>query len=423
MTTVRAKTSKLAALGGSPAVPREERHVEWPVITEDDRRAVLEVLDGGKLVSNAEGETAVRGLEQAWAERIGVERCVGVSNGTVALQLALAALGVGPGDEVIVPALSFIASGLAPLHQLATPVFADVDPVTFTIDPDDVEARVTPRTAALLPVHLHGLPAEMDRILAIARKHGLAVVEDACQAHDASYDGRKVGGLAEVGAFSLQVTKNLPTCGEGGLVTTNDRDLADRLTMMRQFGEVIESGAERDYVSHLLGWNAKLIPIQAAFAASQLRRFDDYERRRQQNVTAFLDRLAELPGLHVPRPTAKATHSWHILRFRFQPDAAGLEGVPPAAFRKVLRRLLRAEGVPVSQYQVMPLPHQKVFQTMEAGAPEGPWPNAEAVIDGSLTLQKRHLNPDAGGFLQKCADGFAKVWEHLDVVASMARSA
>lgn len=423
MTTVGTKTAKLAALGGSPAVPRGERNVEWPIVTEDDRLAVLEVLDSGKLVSNAEGETAVRGLEEAWAEKVGAAHCVGVSNGTVALQLALAALGVGPGDEVIVPALSFIASGLAPLHQLATPVFADVDPDTFTIDPDDAAARVTRQTAALLPVHIHGLPADMDRIGELARRHGLAVVEDACQAHGAEYGGRKVGTIGEIGAFSLQVTKNLPTCGEGGLLTTNDSALAERMTMMRQFGEVIETGAERDYVSQLLGWNAKLIPVQAAFATSQLSRFDDYERRRQENVTAFLARLAELPGLTVPKPTPQATHSWHILRFRFDPDAAGLDGVTPGALRKVLRRLLRAEGVPVSQYQLMPLPRQKVFQELEAGAPEGPWPNAEAVIESSLTLQKRHLNPDAGSFLQKCADGFAKVWQHLDVVASMARSA
>jgi dTDP-4-amino-4,6-dideoxygalactose transaminase len=414
------KTAKLALLGGTPAVPRGERHVDWPVITDEDRAAVLRALDSGKLVSNAEGETEVRGLEQAWAERVGVSHCVGVSNGTVALQLPLAALGIGPGDEVVVPALSFIATGLAPLHQLATPVFADVDPDTFTIDPDEIETRITPRTAAVIPVHLHGLPADMDRVLEVARRHGLAVVEDAAQAHGATYGDRPVGGFGAAATFSLQVTKNLPTCGEGGLVTTNDASLAERVTMMRQFGEVIETGRERDYVSHLLGWNAKLNPIQAAFAASQLARFDDYERRRQENVGAFLDRLAELPGLKVPRPLPGSTHVWHILRFRLDPEAAGLEGVSPKAFRTVLHRLLRAEGVPMSRYQLMPLPAQKVFRPVE---PEGPWPNAEAVVDDSLTLQKRHLNPTAGEFLQRCADGFTKVWEHLDVVATMARAA
>ena len=421
MTSVGAtKASKLALLGGAPAVPREERRIDWPVITEDDRAAVLRVLDSGKLVSNAEGETEVRGLEQAWAERVGVEHCVGVSNGTVALQLPLATLGIGPGDEVIVPALSFIATGLAPLHQLATPVFADVDPDTFTLDADEVETRITSRTAAIVPVHLHGLPADMDRILELARRYRLAVVEDACQAHGASYGDRPVGGFGHAAAFSLQVTKNLPTCGEGGLVTTSDAELAEKVTMMRQFGEVIETGRERDYVSYLLGWNAKLSPIQAAFAASQLARFDDYERRRQANVAAFLDRLDELPGVRVPRAMPGSTHSWHILRFRLDPEAAGLEGVSRAAFRTALHRLLRAEGVPMSRYQLMPLPAQKVFEDVQ---PEGPWPTAEAVVEDSLTLQKRHLNPDAGDFLQKCADGFEKVWAHLDLAEKMARAA
>ena len=419
-TTTRA--TKLAALGGTPAVPREERRVEWPIVTEEDRQAVLRVLDSGKLVSNAEGEAAVPDLERRWAARTGVSHCVAVANGTVALQLPLAALGIGPGDEVIVPALSFIASGLAPLHQLATPVFADVDPHTFTIDPGEVEARITARTAAILPVHLHGLPAAMEPLLRIAHRRGLAVLEDAAQAHGATYRDRPVGGLGDAAAFSLQVTKNLPTCGEGGLVTTNDPKLAEQVTMMRQFGEVIETGRERDYVSHLLGWNAKLNPTQAAFATSQLERFDAYEAQRQANVRAFLDRLARLPGLQVPASRPGSTHVWHILRFRFHPAAAGLEGVSRAAFRKVLRRLLRAEGVPVSQYQLMPLPRQEVFQRLER-PPEGPWPNAEAVIEDSLTLQLRHLNPTAGAFLERCADGFAKVWDNLDVVAQMARAA
>jgi dTDP-4-amino-4,6-dideoxygalactose transaminase len=192
--------------------------------------------------------------------------------------------------------------------------------------------------------------------------------------------------------------------------------------MMRQFGEVIETGRERDYVSHLLGWNAKLNPVQAAFASSQLERFDAYERGRQANVHAFLDRLADLPGIQAPMSRPGSRHVWHILRFRFDPEAAGLEGVGRAAFRKVLRRLLRAEGVPMSRYQLTPLPRQEVFQRL-AKPPEGPWPNAEAAIEDSLTLQLRHLNPDAGAFLERCADGFAKVWDNLDVVAQMARAA
>ena len=413
--------SALACFGGTPAVPRQERHVSWPIITDDDRRAVVETLDSGKLVANAEDETTVPGLERAWAEQTDTAHCVAVSNGTVALQLALAALDVGRGDEVIVPALSFIATALAPVHQHAVPVFADIDPVRMTIDPDEIEALVSPRTVAIIPVHLHGLPAEMDRVLRIAERHRLAVIEDAAQAHGGTYRGRKVGSLGTAGAFSLQVTKNLPTCGEGGLVTTHDAAFAERVRTMRQFGETIESGSERDYVSRRIGWNAKLNPIQAAFAHSQLRRFDEYERQRQQNIPAFLARLAELPGITVPRATDGSTHVWHILRFRFDPERAGIPGVSRAAFRTVLRRVLRAEGVPMSQYQLMPLPHQEVFRTGRFASESGRWPNTEAVLEDSLTLQKRHLNPYAGPFLQRCADAFEKVWEHLDVVARMSQ--
>ncbi|MFF5261711.1 DegT/DnrJ/EryC1/StrS family aminotransferase [Actinomadura viridis] len=402
-------------------------------MTEADHRAVREVLDGGRLVSDVDGATPVSELEERWARRCGTPHCVATSNGTTALALALSALGVGPGDEVIVPALSFIASGLAPLHQMAVPVFADIDPRTFTLDAASVESLVTPRTAAIMPVHLHGQPADMDALGAIAERHGLAVVEDAAQAHGATWRGRAVGSLGDAAAFSLQVTKNLPTCGEGGLLNLTDARTAERARMMREFGEVIAPGKDRDYVSYLLGWNHKMNGVQAAFTLSQLDRFDEYEAARQRNVAAFLARLADLPGIAVPRATPGSQHVMHIIRLRFDAEAAGVEGVSPGAFRRVLHRLLRTEGVPVSRYQLMTLPEQKVF-TDRVGFGRGyPWaaaeppphaehPVARAVIEDSLTLQKRHLHPDAGPALQRYADGFEKVWCHLDVVAHMARA-
>ncbi|MFC8140823.1 DegT/DnrJ/EryC1/StrS family aminotransferase [Streptomyces paradoxus] len=426
---------KLAILGGRAVVPRDRRAVAWPIVTEEDRKAVLAVLDGGELVSNSDTPTAVDDLESRFAERVGVDRCVGVSNGTVALQIALAALEIGPGDEVIVPALSFIASGLAPLHQMAVPVFADIDPVTFTLDPADVERKITSRTVALLPVHLHGMPADMRPLRELADRHGLAVIEDAAQAHGARYEGRQVGSLGDAAAFSLQVTKNLPTCGEGGLLTTADAGLADKARMIRQFGEIIEADKPRDYLSYRLGWNAKMNPVQAAFASSQLSRFDAYERARQANVTAFLDRLRPLPGIQVPAERPGSTHAWHILRFRFDAEALGIPGVPPTALRGALRRVLRAEGVPMSQYQLRTLPQQKVFTERTGfGAgypwaaadhtrpPEGSHPVSEAVIADSLTLQKRHLNPGSGELLQRYADAFEKVWANRDTLATIARA-
>lgn len=413
--------SQLAAFGGPAAVPPALRAADWPVITAADRQAVTDVLDSGKLVSDAAGEPVVERLERAWAERVGTGHCVAVASGTAALEVALASLGIGRGDEVIMPALSFIATGIAPLRQLATPVFADIDPVSFTIDASQVAARVTARTAAVIPVHLHGQPAAMEPIGAIAGRHGLALIEDAAQAHGASYHGRPVGSLGQAGAFSLQVAKNLPTCGEGGLITTDDRELARRMRMTRQFGEIIETGQPRDYISYLPGWNAKISPVQAAFALSQLDRFAEYDKMRRENVTRFLSAIADLPGLRVPRAEPGTRHVWHILRFVLDAAAAGLDGVNGSGFRQALHRLLRAEGVPVSRYQVMPLPRQRIFGQAAAGQDQ--WPVASAVIENSLTLQKRHLNPYSGPLLGAYTDAFRKVWDHLDVVSQMARAA
>lgn len=428
--------SKLAAFGGAAAVPKDRRHVDWPLIEDDDRKAVVDALDGA-LVSNSDGVNPVSTLEENWARRFGFDHCVAVSTGTAALSLALSALGVGPGDEVIVPALSFIATGLAPVHQMAVPVFADIDPVTFNIDPDDVERRITPRTKAIIPVHLHGAPADMDRITEIARRHGLAVIEDAAQAPGATHRGRPVGGIGDAGAFSLQVTKNIPTCGEGGLLVTRDAELAESVRRARQFGEVIEAGRDRDYVSYGLGWNYKMNALQAAFTDAQLTRFDDYENARQRNVAEFLARLAVLPGLQVPTALPDTRHAWHILRFRFDPAAFGLDTARPEALRSVLRRLLRAEGVPMSQYQLMPLPDQKVFVDRVGFGSGYPWsvtgapgttpgegyPVARAVIADSLTIQKRHLHPGSGELLGRYADAFDKVWANRDMVATLTKAA
>jgi dTDP-4-amino-4,6-dideoxygalactose transaminase len=421
---------RLAIFGGERAVPGPQPGTEWPVVTDADREAVTEALSG-PLVSDTDGETPVSRFERRWAETCQARHCVATCNGTASLTVCLAALGVGPGDEVIVPAISMIASGLAPLHNMAIPVFADVDPVTYNLDPESARAAITPRTAAIMPVHMHGQPCDMDSICALARRHGLAVVEDGAQAQGATYRGRPVGSIGHMTAFSLQYTKTLPTCGEGGMLTTDDEDLAGKARMTREFGEVIQPGKPRDYVSYRLGWNAKLSSVQAAFSLSQLDRFPSYARQRKANVTAFLGRLSALPGLVVPAPAPGTEHSWYMLRFRLDPEAAGLTGVTPERFRIAIHRLLRAEGVPVSRYQKLTLPRQKVF-TDRVGFGRGyPWtaaepgpvtecPVADAVIADSITLQKRHLNPGAGPALQRYADGFEKVWRHLDVAARLA---
>lgn len=422
--------TKLAMLGGQPAVPQEFRSVEWPVITEADQKAVFRALHSGKLVSNAAGEEEITALESEWANFVGVRYCTAVSSGTAALHLALSALGVGPGAEVIVPALSFNATALAALYQLAVPVFVDVKPDTFNIDPQQLEMALTPRTRAIIPVHLHGLPADMDDILTIANQQSIPVIEDAAQAHGAVYRERQVGSMGVINCFSLHPSKNLPACGEGGLITTQNSELYEQISSQRQFGERLEEGKPRSYIAHTIGWNYKLNPIQAAFVRSQFERFTEYQCARTANVERFLQRLAELPGIVVPHCPPDRSHAWHILRFRFDPLAFDLTDVSSSALRHAFHRALRAEGVPVSRYQVVPLPTHEAFQkhlrTIDLSATDVDnyltnyhpknFPHTMAIIADSLCLQIRHLNPFAGETLERYADGFEKVWQNLDII-------
>ncbi|HEX8768846.1 MAG TPA: DegT/DnrJ/EryC1/StrS family aminotransferase, partial [Jatrophihabitans sp.] len=355
-----------------------------------------------------------------WAEFVGTAHCIAVDNGTAALSVALAAAGIRPGDEVIVPALSFIASALAVVHVGAVPVFVDIDPDTFNAGAEAIGNAVTGRTRAIVVVHLHGLPADLEQILAVAARHHLLVLEDAAQAHGARYQDRMVGSYGVLNCFSLNVSKNLPTCGEGGLITTDDPRLHRRAGMLRQFGETFAGSGERSYVSHLPGWNHKPNAIQCAFTRAQLGRFEAVAKIRNGNVEQLLRALSELPGLQVPSCPADRSHAWHILRFRLRPEAFGLPEQQAGALRAVLMRALRAEGVPASHYQLMPLPLQRVFGGVADRAEFG---NSYQVIEDSFTIQKAHLHPDAGELLDSYATAFHKVWQHRELIASYAAKA
>lgn len=431
---------KLAMFGGQRTVDKElaaSGCVRWPVVTDAERDGVRRVMESGGFNSVGAGGREVARLEEEWAAFTGAEYCAAVATGTAAIELALGALGVEPGAEIVVPALTFIGSAVAPVQRLVVPVFADIDPETFTVDPAAVEASITPRTQAILAVHLHGLPCDMDRLRGIARRHSLLLVEDAAQAHGAKWGDRRVGALGDAAAFSLNASKNLPTCGEGGLVTTSDPGVHERVVLRRQFGEDLSDlRAERDYLSLILSGNAKLSAINAAFTRSQLQRLAAYDAIRERNVLEFFSRLARLAGIVLPKCPAGRTHAWHILRLRFDPAAMGYPGIRPEVLRAVIQRAMRAEGVPLKQYQSMPLPAQPAFRTRDgfdgypwrlSGGPRreyrpGDYPATLAVISDSLTLQRWHLNPESGPVLRRCADAFEKVWEHLDTLARYARA-
>ncbi|GAA1989589.1 DegT/DnrJ/EryC1/StrS family aminotransferase [Kitasatospora viridis] len=418
--------SRLAMFGGTRTVDADAGASEstaWPIVTDAEREAVLGVLDSGRLTSVEHGEVQL--LEQEWAQYVGVRHCAALSSGTAAIELALVATGIEPGAEVLVPAFSFIATASAPVLRGCVPVYVDIDPVTYTIDPVAAAAAITPRTQAILAVHLHGLPCDMDALRALADRHGLVLIEDAAQAHGATYHGRQAGALGDVAAFSLNASKNLPTSGEGGLITTDDPEILQRVLLHRQFGEELTGRGERAYLSTVVAGNAKLSTIQAAFTRCQLARLAERHEQRDRNVRRFLDRLAALDGIVTPHCPPDRTHAWFQLRLRFDNQRSGCPDVSPGALRTILQRALRAEGVPVRPYQSLPLPAQPALRAVRpADQPYRPQdhPTTLAVIEDSLTIQRWHLNPAAGPLLDRCADAFEKVWEQRELLLPAARS-
>ena len=332
-------SESLALLGGRPAVDPSLK-VGWPIVTDADKRAVMKVLDEGPLwaLGGDDGLIAPEmiALEREFASFVGASYALACNGGTAALHMALAAAGVGPGDEVVTSAFSFLATPVAVLHQSGVPIFADIDPRTFNIDVADMERRITPRTKALLPVHIHGVPAEMDAINAIAAKHGLVVIEDACQAPGATYKGRPAGSLASMAAFSLNGTKNFAV-GEGGLFTTSDETYRARANMVRMVGETLPAWDRTMEFRHLIAWNYRFQEMPAAFARSQLTRLPQYNAQARANAEALTRRLQ---GVRRRRAALRAGP--RRVRVPQVPHAAAPGGLGPAAARRGLPRPDRA---------------------------------------------------------------------------------
>src|SRR5881296_1678611 len=384
----------------------------WPIVTHEDRAAVARVLDRGVL--SGAGAPEMRGLEAEFAAAIGARFCLATNSGTSALHIALAAAGIGAGDEVIIPALSFIATAQAVLHQGAIPVFADIDPVTYNIDPTDAGRRVTPRSRAIVPVHLHGLPADMDAINALAARAGLVVVEDAAQAHGALYKGRAAGTLGAMAAFSLNSTKNLPA-GEGGLFVTSSEELYARAARVRFDGLEPPSkwdpshplDDETDSQATLRGWMYLPGELTSALARSQLQRLAETTVRSRRNAARLSERLARLPGVEPPAVPPDRTHVFHKYRVRVDPERAGVR--PSAiALRDRLLEALRAEGVEAVRWQTAPLPAHPLFASTSGER----YPKASAALDSTLVIgsQSYPLFAQPLEVVDAWADGFERAW-------------
>lgn len=312
-----------------------------PLIGAEELAAVAEVLESGML---AQGPR-VKQFEERFAALCGVEHAVATSSGTTALHVALVAHGIGPGDEVITSPFTFIASANAVLYAGARPVFVDIAPGTFNIDPGLIEASVTRRTRAIMPVHLFGLMADMDAITAIAARHGLLVVEDACQAHAADLAGRRAGSFG-TGCFSFYGTKNMTT-GEGGMITTRDAVLAERCRALRQHG------MRRQYHHDELGFNARMTDVQAAIGLAQLGKLAGFNERRIANAGYLSERLR---GVETPAVPAGARHVFHQYTVRV-----------PADRRDAVLEGLKARGVGCGVYYPLAVYAQKPYRALGYG--------------------------------------------------------
>jgi len=344
-------------------VPFVDLQAQYRAIKAEVDEAIARVVANATFILGRE----VEAFEEAFADYLGARFCVGVSNGTAAIQLAVTACGLGAGDEVIVPANSFFATAEAVSTAGATPVFVDSDPVSYTIDVNRIEAAITGRTRAIIPVHLYGQPADLDSIFELAARHNLSVIEDAAQAHGALYKGRRVGALGRANCFSFYPGKNLGAYGEGGAVVTNDAEVARRVRQLR------DHGSERKYQHEIIGYNFRLEGIQGAVLNVKLKYLDGWNDLRRAHAARYGELLAALDGgaLMLPRESADVRHIYHLY-------------VVQTPAREALQKHLSAAGIQTGIHYPVPIHLQPAYDSL--GHRAGDFPAAERQAARVLSL-------------------------------------
>ena len=322
--------------------------------------AVARVIDSSQFILGPE----VAAFEERFASYCGVKHCTALNSGTSALHLALLAAGIGPGDEVITVSMTFVATTAAVIYCGAKPVFVDVDPDTWTMDPNLIEAAITPRTKAILPVHLHGLMADMDPIMEIARRHGLVVIEDAAQSHGAEYKGRRAGSIGDVGCFSFYPGKNLGAYGEGGAAVTNNPELARRMALLRDWGQ------ESKYNHVVPGYNYRMDGIQGAVLKVKMKHIEAWTEARRA-VACNYDRLLASSRYRRPAPPSHSRHVYHVYAIE-------------VAQRDDVQKALHAAGIGTGIHYPVPVHLQKAYADL--GYEPGDLPVTEALADRFLSL-------------------------------------
>jgi dTDP-4-amino-4,6-dideoxygalactose transaminase len=341
-------------------VPYLDLKAQYASIKNEIDAAIARVLDSCQFVLGSE----VAGFEQEFSTYCETSECIAVNSGTSALHLALIAAGVGPGDEVITVPFTFVASVAAVLYAGARPVLVDIDPRSFTLDPAAIEAAITPRTKAILPVHLYGQPADMDPIMEVARRHGLIVIEDAAQAHGAKYKGRPVGSIGDMACFSFYPGKNLGAYGEGGAVTTNNAEFARTIRMLRDWGQ------DRKYHHVLRGFNYRMEGFQGAILRVKLRHLEQWTEARRALVHQYDEVLADCE-VETPTEMPWARHVYHVYTVRSDD-------------RDDLQAALTTEGIQTGVHYSVPVHLQPAYADLGYGA--GAFPRAEAAAKQVLSL-------------------------------------
>lgn len=418
--------SKLALHGGPPV--RNRPFPPYITIGEEEKRAVAEVLDSGVLSRflgtwspDFYGGPRVQKFEQEWAEYFGVKHAVSVNSATSALIAAVGAAGIEPGDEVIVSPYTMTASASCVLVYNAIPVFADIDPDIFCISADTIRARITPRTKAIIAVDILGHPAHMDDIMALAKEHGLTVIEDAAQAPGSLYHDRYAGTLAHLGVFSLNYHKTIHT-GEGGVIVTDDGNLAERLQLIRNHAEVVVGNMGVQNLVNMLGFNFRMTEIEAAIGSEQLKKLEGLVSRRVEAADYLTARLEGMPGLKRPTVASGVRHTYYLYGMRY--DESEL-GVPRSNFVSALK----AEGIPMSEGYVEPIYLQPLYQKRivygskgcpftcnhysgEVSYEKGLCPVAEKMYYHEMILGNFCYDGITDEDLDDVVDGIAKVVEH-----------
>jgi len=415
---------KLAISGGAPVAPGGLK-TQWPIIDDTDRQAVLEVLESGNWCSAGwyyehPLDSKVALFEDRFAKWIGVKHCIAVTNGTAALTLALKAAGIEAGDEVIVPAVTFIASATAVVLANAIPIFADIIPETYQINPDHVECLITDRTRAIMPVHYGGYPADMDRIMEIARKHDLIVLEDCAEAHGSEWRGKRIGSIGDLGGFSHQMGKPL-AAGEGGSITTNNDELAQNCYSYGDLGRIPGGGKYEHYIP---AGNNRMTEFQGALLVTALARLDEQTEIRYRNgeyLAEELDRIGGIPALkRDPRVTKRGYYFYFL---RYQPEEWG--GVSRDRFVAALN----AEGIHCGTAHNQPLYKNPLFRDMSFGRTGCPilcphhgekvdysqvsCPEAERVYETEVVALSKDFLMDRAN-VDKLLEAIKKIKDNLD---------